>query len=123
MGIPRRSREAEPITPIGEFAFRDARWEKRYPNLWEFVSRVLWPAGEGGSPPESAPRVPGVLIVFVDEGGLLKGCLSDKDTGMVAFVAADGLEGILDALERGLAKDSLDWRPSRESAAARKRKA
>jgi hypothetical protein len=55
------------------------------------------------------PRKTSTLLVFVHEGRL-KGCLRDRDTEETAWVSADGLEGILDALEAGLQEGALDWR-------------
>jgi hypothetical protein len=122
LGIPRKTERVDGRSRAGEFAFRDERWSKRYPHLWEFVARIRWPAVSGADPEGGDEREPGSLIIFVDDFGLLKACLSDKDTGQVAFVSSDSLEGLLDASERGLAEDRLDWRPSQISAAARKRK-
>jgi len=73
----------------------------RYPNLWEHLTALAYP--------DQTARVPSSVSVFLD-AGCLKACLKDKDNGLVAFVTADSLTGLLEALEAGLAEESLDWR-------------
>jgi hypothetical protein len=53
--------------------------------------------------------VPGTLLLFV-EAGRLKGCLNDRDMARSVFVSAESLEGLLDAMETGLADETLEWR-------------
>jgi len=53
--------------------------------------------------------------------GLLKACIQDKDAGLIAFVTGESLEGLLDALEKGLASGKLDWRKQREAGGGRPR--
>lgn len=87
-------------------------WEKRFPALLEFLTLESW--GEG------LERVPGSLSVFVDQGQW-KCCLSDRDAGLVAFVTASEPDGLLQALEKGLRGESLDWRVTRARAAAKRK--
>lgn len=47
------------------------------------------------------------------EDGKWKACVTDKDAGYYAFTSADTLDGLLEAVERGLAKEGLDWRESK----------
>lgn len=39
--------------------------------------------------------------------------MTDKDAGYYAFVSADTFDGLLEATERGLKSEGLDWRPSK----------
>lgn len=81
---------------------------ERFPTVWEFLTRVQWDDGKR--------RSPGSLTIFMDDGAV-KVCVFDKDAGEVAFVSAAGVDGLLEALERGLEGDSLDWRRSRPTGA------
>jgi hypothetical protein len=120
MGIPRKVSGGEGGRPGGEFAFQDERWRHRYPFLWEFVARIRWAVSPGDGESTQTEREPGSMIIFVDDLCLLKACLSDKETQQVAFVSGDSLEGLLEALEKGLRDDRLDWRPSASSSSARR---
>lgn len=46
------------------------------------------------------------------EDGKFKSCVNDREGGYYAFVSSDTLDGLLDALEKGLRDGSLDWRQS-----------
>lgn len=78
---------------------------KRWPDLCEFLSAVVWPDG--------APRQPGSLSVFVEDGRF-KAALHDRDQSLSAYLTSDALLGLLDGLEKHLKADDLDWRPWRE---------
>lgn len=52
------------------------------------------------------------LTVFV-EGHMCKLCLSDKDRSCVAFRAGTTFEEALEAMEKGIAGGTLDWRGSK----------
>lgn len=86
------------ILPLGDEAFT-----KKYPTLAEFLTRVLWEPGQ--------PREKGSVFVFIEDG-MVKACVNDKDSLQVAFVSSVTFAGLWDAIEKGLAKDSLDWRLS-----------
>jgi hypothetical protein len=58
-------------------------------------------------------RAPGSLMVFV-EGGKWKAKLKDKEEGLYCFVSADGPDGLLEAVEKGLADGTHDWRVDQE---------
>lgn len=73
----------------------------RFPSLWEFISLASW---EDGS-----PRVPGTVLLFVDDD-MVKVRLSDRAQGFTAWVSAKSLEGVLEGCERGLRDDGLEWR-------------
>lgn len=80
---------------------------------------ALWAHLSYGSYPDGSPRERSTLSIFCGDYGL-QACLNDRDNGLVAFVTADALEGLLEALERGLASDSVDWRKARSGPSARK---
>lgn len=54
-------------------------------------------------------REVGTLLIFAQDGKF-KGCLSDKERGLVCFVSAGGVEGLLEACDKGLRTGQLDWR-------------
>jgi hypothetical protein len=58
---------------------------------------------------DGAARRTSTLLVFLHEG-TLKACLRDRDSDETAWVTADSLAGLLDALEAGLQEGRLDWR-------------
>jgi len=80
--------------PLGE-------WEKRWRTLAEFLSSCTWDDGSS--------REPGTLLVFAEDG-VWKACLHDRTGGMQTFVSAQTPGALWDALEKGLAGDSLEWR-------------
>jgi hypothetical protein len=59
--------------------------------------------------PDGSPRATSSVTLFWHDGSL-KACLNDKDADLTAWVSADTLEGLLEALEKGLQVDGLDWR-------------
>jgi hypothetical protein len=79
----------------------DAAFAKKYPALAEFLSAEEWGPGE--------PRERGTLTLFFEQGAF-KACVSDRDANMSAFVAKSAFLGLLEAVEKGLQGDSLDWR-------------
>ncbi len=81
-------------------------WGTRLPAITEFLTAIVWDDG--------TPRLRGSLILFSEEG-LWKLCLSDKDSGRVAFVTAQTPVEVFGAAEKGLAAGSLDWRASKSA--------
>lgn len=84
-----------------------------YPCLMEFLWREKWPD-------DGAPRRPGTLTVFQEEGRW-KACVNDRDQQLVAFVSDDAFAGLLRTIEDGLDKDALDWRRAGGTGNSRKR--
>lgn len=99
--------------PVASRVDHSSKLALQLPALWEYLTLCEW---EDGKERETAS-----LTVFFGEG-LLKACISDKDAGLVAFVSGESLEGLLQALERGLAEGTLDWRRQREAGGGRSRK-
>lgn len=72
--------------------------------LGEFLCLREWEKGK--------VRKPGSVTLF-SEDGVLKACISDKETGDIAFVSGHSWVGLLGALEDGLRACSLEWRAQR----------
>jgi len=72
--------------------------------VWEFLTSPVYDDG--------APRALPTLMFFLHDGRLTA-ALNDRDNVQTVFVSGDSPEAILDALERGLAGDSLQWRPNK----------
>jgi len=89
----------------------DPAFLKAHPALFDNMTALTYPDG--------AARQPLTLSIFAD-GAAWKACLRDKDAGAVAFASGKTLQGLLGALERGLAEDRLDWRPDTWSKAGKK---
>lgn len=86
---------------IGEI---DPVFFKKYPAISEFLSLEEWEPG--------VERVRGTITVFWEEGSF-KSSVNDRDSEQVAFVSKGTFQGVLDAIEKGLQGDSLDWRGGR----------
>lgn len=105
-------KRATPLEGVSAVSL-EGKLSRAYEALLTHIVATTWPDG--------SERQGSSLTLFVDEGAL-KACLNDKGNDLVAFVSAESLEGLLGALEAGLREDKLDWRPSRASGAARKRR-
>lgn len=93
-------------------SYGDESFAKKYPLLLEFLTRELWEPG--------VPRQRGTLFLFCEDG-VFKACLNDKDCDEVSFVTKPTFTALLDAVERGLANNTLDWRLSTQGKARRKK--
>lgn len=74
---------------------------KRWPVLTEWLSSSVWEDGTA--------RVTSTLSISVGDGRW-KGRVNDRDAIKVAFLSSETLEGLLDALERGLSKNLVEWK-------------
>jgi hypothetical protein len=81
-------------------------WDSLFPALLEFLAATKWSDGTS--------RTPGSMTLFAD-CGTWKLCLSDKHQQRIAFVSAKEPQAALEAAERGLMSDSLDWRAMRQN--------
>lgn len=106
-------RKQAPSGSVAGTKFDDEAGWKKFPSVIEFLSTTEWGPNE--------PRLPGTVLLFVDEGRL-KACLTDKDSGMVAFATLTALSSCLQELEALLGKDQLDWRKSKWEQARRQGK-
>jgi len=75
-----------------------------YWELWAFLAHLRWEDGSG--------RIPGTIILFVDDGRL-KACLNDRDGCAVAFVTVPEEEHVLEYLNLVLRSDGAEWRSAR----------
>jgi hypothetical protein len=76
-----------------------------YPVLWSFLVQTAWEDG--------TQRQPGSMLVF-SQDGMLKGMLRDRDDGTCLWVAARGLQHLLDVMEGSLSDPGADWRMDRQ---------
>jgi len=96
---PVDSKSTDILDPKSPFA-------ARFPHVFGFLVCRSYDDG--------TPRETGSLTLFLHDG-LLKGMLKDREAGKVGFKACDSLEGVLKALDDGLADDGIDWRPDRSA--------
>lgn len=88
----------------------DAAFAENYPALFEYMTVVEWSKGQS--------RETLSLRLFAEDGRW-KVCLTDRETGRVAFVTGDSVEGLLLAADEQLRAGNVDWRPDKY---AKKRK-
>lgn len=91
----------------------DPVFAKAHPALSEFLSLEEWEPG--------VERARGTLTLFFEDG-CFKASVNDRDGERVAFVTKRGHKALLDAIEKGLATDSLDWRQSWQKGKGKGRK-
>lgn len=101
MAVNRREPQARP-SGRGD-GLSTCALKARCPTLAEFLESTTF--GDG------SPRIVPTLTLFLEQG-VLKACLNDREEGMIAFISAGSLTGLLEALEEALILDTLDWRPS-----------
>lgn len=101
MAISRRQKAAGGTLPGDCIGDKPTGVLAKRPALAEFLSNGQFDDG-------SVRPLP-TLLLFIEEG-LWKACLRDKAEQEVAWTSDLTLAGLLDALERGLAEHSLDWR-------------
>lgn len=77
-------------------------WAGLYPAIVEYLVQTEWAEG--------TPRLASTMLLFAEDG-LWKCCFTDKDQSRMAFLAAETPTKLLQLVELGLQKDSLDWRP------------
>lgn len=77
---------------------------KRYPTVVAFISESKW---EDGS-----VRERGKVTLFVEDG-MVKAALTDPALGAVAFVSGRSFTSLMEAMEKGLTNDRLEWRRSK----------
>lgn len=98
-----RRATAVPGGTDGDKTFPDPKFAKDWPALYEYMTLTKWP--EGGD------RKPCSLTLFAEDGSL-KGCLSEKNDGLVLFCAGKTLVTMLNALEGLLTAQDTPWRKS-----------
>jgi hypothetical protein len=78
-------------------------WEKRLPSLAMFMCDLNWQDGSS--------RVPGKLTLWTGDT-LWKACLTAPETSAIAFWSAQDPSGLLQAIEKALGADKVEWRRS-----------
>lgn len=73
----------------------------RWPALTEFLTLGQWEANK--------PRETGTVLICYD-AGKWKAWVNDRDGEVTAWLSGDTLAGLLEALDRAIREDSLDWR-------------
>lgn len=86
---------------------------ERFPTVVEFLWSRHWEDGTA--------RQTGTITLLVDQG-LLKASLNDRDTGCGCFVSGKTFTSLLEAIEKGLAGSSLEWREKAASGPGRQGK-
>jgi hypothetical protein len=79
----------------------DPTFRASFPDTFDFLTSAAWTDG--------TPRIPGTVLLFSD-AGFFKACLSDKDGGLVCFVAGGTLQEVLASAERAIGGEGGDWR-------------
>lgn len=98
----RKKAAASDCTPVAAVS-REGAFSRAYPALWEYMTLLQF---EDGS-----PRKTTTVKLFLGDYGL-QGMIDDRENEQVAFVTADSLESVFQALETGLREGRLDWRAS-----------
>lgn len=101
----RRARAAAADAPTNSPA-ADEWLGTTWPTVTEYLTVNVWPDGK--------PRTVSSLVIFVEDGQW-KGCLSDRDDGMVLFATGRSVQGLLTALEGLLTSEEPPWRMSKQA--------
>ena len=83
----------------------DKDFAKEGPTLLAYLQEDAWPDGQ--------VRQRSTMVCFVEDG-MVKGCLSDKDTQMTLWASSRTFWGLVEALEARLTEDVPEWRKSRQ---------
>lgn len=98
-----RRRQA-PVRAAGSGVKRDPRVEKDFPATWDLMTTTKLKDGTS---------VATLTILVFCQDGLWKACVNDRQGEVSSFVSAETALGLLQAIEEGLAGDSLEWRASK----------
>lgn len=75
------------------------------PHIHDHLTEQVWEDGKR--------RMTSTLLIFC-EGGMWKARLNDRAVKISAWVSGESWEALLEAIERGLAAESLEWRADRK---------
>ena len=75
------------------------------PHVHDHLAEQEWEDGK--------KRVTSTLLLFC-EAGMWKARLNDRSAKISAWVSGESWEALLEAIERGLAAESLEWRADRK---------
>ena len=74
--------------------------------VWEMLTEDKWDDG--------TPRIRATLLVLCD-GPVVKLWLNDRALQRAAWVSGDSLEAVMEALDHGIAEDTLAWKPQADT--------
>jgi len=94
-------RQAAKAAAADGFAAADPDVAKWAPTLVEWLTLLAW---EGGDKRKTG------TVMLLAENGVWKAWVHDRDGGRSAWVSGGSLLDLVDAVERGIADDSLTWR-------------
>jgi hypothetical protein len=97
-------RQAAAAAAGAGFAATDPDVEKWAATLLEFLTRLSWDEGE--------KRKTGTVMLLA-ENGVWKAWVHDRDGKRAAWVSGGSLLDLVDAVDQGLANDSLTWKDDR----------
>lgn len=111
MGIQRRQKgDGNQGKPVD---LDKSLFAKNFPSLFQFLRDEMY---EDGTSRQTA-----TITLFVSPQGF-QACLNDRDQGQATFVTCGTVDGLWAALDKGLAEDSLQWRPSKQQFKGRPKK-
>lgn len=102
------------VAGSGLISSTDPVVQARFPALHDYLTLETYDDG--------SPRQKSSLTIF-REDGFWKGCLNERDQGMVLFVAEERLENVFEAVELLLQEDRPPWRKSNTKGRGGPRKA
>jgi hypothetical protein len=76
-------------------------WAAHFPGLWEMLTLPAMPDGRA--------REGSTLLLFYGDS-MVKICLNDRDNALTAWASGVSVQEALEAMERGLQADTLEWR-------------
>lgn len=82
----------------------DSLFSSKSPALFEYLTEDKWEDGK--------PRPTATLLVFAEQG-VFKACVNDRANGVIAWFSDERFQGLLEAVERGLADGTAEWRASK----------
>lgn len=79
----------------------DKDFQQSYPTLHEYLTQTQWA--------DRSPRITATMTMYYD-GCSMVVAINDRDNERSAFVSAKDFTSLMDAIERGLSEDTLEWK-------------
>jgi len=89
------------LTAKNDPPFNDTSFQKLFPNLHEMLTATQYA--------DNQPRTTSTLLLFC-EGGVLRGCLNDRDNNRSSFLTAETIDDLFSTIESALASGRVEWR-------------
>jgi hypothetical protein len=99
--VPAKKAKGDQAGEKGSAKAYDGIERDRFPHLVDWMTSVTFDDG--------SKRKTATLFVFC-EGGVVKGCLNDRDTEEALWAEGIGFVDFLDTLETSLAAENVAWR-------------